>query len=240
MNRTVESYLLLFSGIFSLLLDVIGCSYYEMLVEVYQISDWIVFIALVFVFLYGIALVVLGFYLYLVSMEKMDVESYFSEDKDLQFDLKHQYDEYCRTLLPKRKAKRFKRKIKKNKCRVLKERKKYSTWHDELLKKYNRIGSNDKKKKNITLDMQQYIRWIKRRITLTDTVMTTVLAPAEIGLVAIVCTSKEYSGVLPATLFTLIICVLFALVLRTNHKISCFIDDVAGILGLDLDNKQGK
>lgn len=157
----------------------------------------------------GLALVIAAFVLYFLDIERMDVENYFSADTKNKFNLKTLYNEYYE--------------------------KKYSTWRDNLLRNYNTTDKDEKKKRIITDDMQHYLRMIKRKLTLADTVLTTIVAPAEIGIIAVICTSEELGGLIGAFVLTLFICIMFILSLKTNYKVRCFVDDLADILKIPMD-----
>ena len=227
MKKNYKMMVLLFLGLAFLILGFLGASFPESVIEHFKWNAIVICILIIVFIVIGLILVVIAFVQYLKDIERMDVDNYFSEDQNVKFDLKGQYQEYCKTLLPKQKDKNGKP-----------ISKKYSTWSSDLLEKYNKLGSTEKNKKTITVDMQHYLKSVHRTVSLVNTVLTAILAPAEIGLVAIVCASEEFGGIITAIIYTLVICILFTITLRVNHKISCFIEDVADVLNITLEGNK--
>ena len=146
--------------------------------------------------------------------------------KEVQFDITSCFDEYKRT----QKSKRGNT-----------DSMKYSTWHDNVLRDYNRYDDTTpcKKKRSISLDAVQSLKRIKRRASMLDDVYKTLLIPAELGLIASLCDSELFDGMGQiAAIIVLIAFVSFVFVvfIAKNSTIIEFVDDFCSVLHIPLEN----
>lgn len=209
MKKGTFSFILMLAGIVLLFASLIGSAYYGRILERGMI-EVILIASIIACFVIGIGIIIGALALYLSDIEESDVDNYFSDETGNGYNLKALYKKY-------------------------RETKKYSTWQSKLLNDYNPTDKNDKSKKPTTVDMQHSLKMIKRRISLADTVLTTIVAPAEIGIVAIVFDSDEPGGLFGAVILSVVICILFTISLRSTHKIRNFVNDVADELNIPMD-----
>lgn len=236
-------YSFLFWGSFSILVSLIIIIFYNFS-NISNFWGWILFFFLLGVFVGGLVLWYFATKLLIADAEKVDEGILLKPANDSGLKLKEHYDEYCRTLIPKR-TKEKNRKSK-NGQNTKMGHKSYDDWYSEIRGKYKTQISEERKKKakdhsvkGFTPDMKHSLLVIKRKVAFQDDLYKTVILPAELGLIAIICTAGVFVDVrifILAFLLTFFICFIYTKMLIVNRKIDNFIDDFVDAVEIDLDD----
>jgi hypothetical protein len=174
------------------------------------------------------ALIIAGIAIIFISMIMVRKDNPFSEKKeaaiaeDIGFDFGGQFTEYLNVL--SRKAGSLK----------------YSTWRNNILKTYNRFGTeSDSKKKNITQDIRYYLKESRRTAEEKVENVKVVMIPAEFGIIA----SIYELDLAPITdemafaivmVFTALLIFLCSVEIKSGNKIIKFIDDFCEVLEIPI------
>lgn len=120
---------------------------------------------------------------------------------------------------------------------------KYSTWRDNILKKYRKFGDDsDSKKKTISQDIRFYLKESRRKAQEKVETVKTILIPAEFGIIAsiyeldIAPLSGEMKFVVVLVL-SAVLCLLCSVEINTGNKVVKFIDDFCEILEIPLERE---
>lgn len=118
---------------------------------------------------------------------------------------------------------------------------KYSTWRDTLLKKYNRYGQTEPKKKQITEDIRFYLKESRRKAEEKCDTVKSIMVPAEFGIIASVYEldigpiSDEMAFIV-VMVMTAILVTLCGVEINQCNKIRKFIDDFCEVLEIPLES----
>ena len=118
---------------------------------------------------------------------------------------------------------------------------KYSTWRNDILKKYRKFGDeSDTKKKAISQDVRFYLKESRRKSAEKVETVKTILIPAEFGIVAslyeldISYLSGEMRLFL-VILLSIVLCTVCSVEINTGNKVIKFIDDFSEILEIPIE-----
>lgn len=172
-------------------------------------------------------LIILGVALIFISMLEVKKNSPFVEAKeseiadDIGFDFNGHFRDYKNVLSNKEGSI------------------KYSTWRDGLLKKYNRYGQTEPKKKQITEDIRFYLKESRRKAEEKSDTVKSIMVPAEFGIVASVYELDigpitDEMALIVVMVMTAALVILCGVEIGQCNRIRKFIDDFSEVLDIPL------